>query len=269
MDPEEDPFETSSEKGFNKLLDEMAKQKQECEAKIEELQRVISQKPSGVEGSSPSSGDGDHHLGGGTNEGSGGSSSWSADKVSGHNHSSTVGDVKSDPTSTNKTEVPHQSNPVPHFNGTGWFDRSPGDNSTAGPVYRGNDVGNITSSFNNGTVPAGGGCPPCPILPEVCGPSGRDSSSVLVTLEAVLVGAAATFLLLVLAAAVAIVIRYLEIFTSGLLIIAIIVLVWYCSSMYPDAARRLGTRAWEALRDTARSIVDRLLRRSNSEVSVS
>jgi energy-coupling factor transporter transmembrane protein EcfT len=103
-------------------------------------------------------------------------------------------------------------------------------------------------------------------LPEVCRPSNRDSSSALVTPEAVLLGAAATFILLVLAAAVAILIRYLESFTSGLLIIAIIILVWYCSSMYPEAARRLGARAWGVLRDAASSLVDRLLRRHHSEV---
>jgi Sec-independent protein translocase protein TatA len=51
-----------------------------------------------------------------------------------------------------------------------------------------------------------------------------------------------------------------------LLIIAVIILVWYCSSMYPEAARRLGARAWGALRDAASSLVDRLLRRHHSEV---
>jgi ABC-type spermidine/putrescine transport system permease subunit I len=90
---------------------------------------------------------------------------------------------------------------------------------------------------------------------------------VLSTPESVLVGAAATLIVLALAAAVAIILRYLESFTSGLLIITIIVLVWYCSSMYPEAARRLGARVWDALRSGATTVVDRLLGRRHPEVS--
>jgi hypothetical protein len=125
----------------------------------------------------------------------------------------------------------------------------------------------------NVTVPDIHQCPPCPTLPDGCGPSttshGDSGSAMLATPEAVLVGAAAAVLILVVAAAVTIIIRYLPNITAGLLIVSIIVLVWYCSSKYPEAARRLGARAWEALRDTARAIVDRVLRRNNSEVSVS
>ncbi len=81
-------------------------------------------------------------------------------------------------------------------------------------------------------------------------------------------GAAATFLVLILAAAVAIIIRYLDSFTSGFLIVVIIVLVWYCSSMYLDAARRLGIRVWQALRSGASTVVERLFRRNHPEVNV-
>jgi hypothetical protein len=38
--------------------------------------------------------------------------------------------------------------------------------------------------------------------------------------------------------------------------------------MYPEAARRLGARAWEALRSGATTVVDRLLGRRHPEVKV-
>jgi hypothetical protein len=88
----------------------------------------------------------------------------------------------------------------------------------------------------------------------------------LVTPEAVLVGAAATVLVLVVAAAVAIIVRYFSTITSGLLIVSTIVLVWYLSSMYPESARRLGARVWAALRSAATSVVDRVLGRRHPEV---
>jgi hypothetical protein len=91
----------------------------------------------------------------------------------------------------------------------------------------------------------------------------------LVTPEAVLVGAAAAVLVLVVAAAVAIIVRYFSTITSGLLIVSTIVLVWYLSSMYPETARRLGARILGALRSAATSIVDRVLRRNHPEVKSS
>jgi fatty acid desaturase len=91
--------------------------------------------------------------------------------------------------------------------------------------------------------------------------------TILATPEAVLVGAAATLLVLLLAAAVGLFLRYVPVLISGLLILVLVAVVWYLSSKYPGAARRLGARIWEALRSGASTVVDRLLGRHHPEVS--
>jgi hypothetical protein len=90
----------------------------------------------------------------------------------------------------------------------------------------------------------------------------------LATPEAVLVGAAATLLVLLLAAAVGLVLRYMPVLISGLSILVLVFVVWYLSSKYPGAARRLGARIWEALRSGVSAVVDRLLRRDRPDVSI-
>jgi hypothetical protein len=118
-------------------------------------------------------------------------------------------------------------------------------------------------------------CPACPPptapAPQLCGPgsSGGDSLAVapLSTPMAILVGAVATVLVCALAAAIGIIIRYLPILMSGLLVLAVLALVWYYSSTHPAAAREWGLRLWDFLRGTATSLVNRVFRR-NSQVRV-
>ncbi len=117
-------------------------------------------------------------------------------------------------------------------------------------------------------------CPPVSTVPDGCGPSTTsggdpDTPSILATPEAVLVGAAATLLVLLLAAAVGLVLRYVPVLISGLLILVLVAVVWYLSSKYPGAVRRLGARIWEALRRGATAVVERLFHRDHPEVSVS
>jgi hypothetical protein len=82
-----------------------------------------------------------------------------------------------------------------------------------------------------------------------------------------LVGVATTLLMLVLAVVIGVVIRYIPIILSGVFILCLMCVVGYCSSKYPESARRLGTRVWEALRSGVSAAVERLLGRRNSEVS--
>jgi hypothetical protein len=257
MDTEGSPFESEEEVAYNKLLGEMAKQKLECAAKIEELQRVILQRSActdegGTEAGEGGSGDSEEIF----NEDSAGSGGGV-----GSNHS--VGHFVNSST--------HAGNPgnVTTTSLGDLVNHTLSHNHTSPPsVVNGSSVFNSTA---NGSF-VRDGCPPCPILHEGGGPSSCDSDThvaALATPEAVLVGAAAAVLVLVVAAAVAIVVRYLPTITSGLLIVATIVLEWYLSSMYPEAARRLGARLLGALRRAATSIVDRVLRRHHPEVKSS
>jgi hypothetical protein len=266
MDPEEDPFETPLEREYNRVLGEMAQQKLECEAKVQELKREVAKNSGCFAGNGSGSGSSgtqfseDHEVFGdhaGESSGDGGlgeqpgsnQTLFSGGNRFLRNSTTHLNDTTSSGGASFNSSGPSQQDGFPAFNHTTF--PCPG----------------------NVTVPDSHQCPPCPTLPDSCGPTttphGDSGSTMLATPEAVLVGAAAAVLILVLAAAVTIIIRYLPNITAGLLIVSIIVLVWYCSSKYPEAARRLGARAWEALRDAARAIVDRVLRRNNSEVSAS
>jgi hypothetical protein len=262
MDSEEDPFETPLEKEYNRMLDEMAKQREDCENKIEELQQKIRSHEKGA---------GDTSGGKATPVGGSGGLVGNTTHSTGSGHESG--------SSMNLTVVEHPVN-VHSGPGSGSSNSSFGHSSNVN--VSSSDTGNHTvfhsGGFNNisaagphnDTVLPGGGCVPCPDLHEACGPTtpspGDSDTFTLATPEAILVGAAAAVLVLVVAAAVAIIVRYLPNITSGLLIVATIVLVWYLSSMYPEAARRLGARILGAVRSAATSIVDRLLRRNHPEV---
>jgi hypothetical protein len=272
MDPEEDPFETPLEREYNRLLGEMAQQKEECTTRIDELQRKIK---SHVEragdqngGKTPPSGDSGGeilrpegnvtHTNGGHRSGHHKEFTPVVHHVDVHSESgSNSSFIRSFNISSNGTDTSSSGTNLPS-SGVG--------NSTSFSSGAGNSTASL---LNDDPVLPGGGCTPCPELPDVGDPCGRDSYSVLATPEAILVGAAAAVLVLVAAAVVAIIVRYLPNITSGLLIITIIVLVWYCSSMYPEAARRLGARILGALRNVATSIVDRVLRRNHPEVKSS
>jgi hypothetical protein len=120
-------------------------------------------------------------------------------------------------------------------------------------------------------------CPACPPpttstpAPQLCGPGSTGGGSLAVaslfTPMAILVGAVATLLVCVLAAAIGIILRYMPILMSGLLVLAVIAVVWYYSSTQPATAREWGRRLWAFLRDTATSVVDRAFRR-NPQVRV-
>ncbi len=247
MDPEEPPYENPLEREYHRLLEELANQKLDCEAKISELVRETgcvdgSGSGDGVEQSSGTGGD--HHPGVNLP-----SSNLTNGYLGNSSHVSSVG------TGTN---------------GSTFVDGGVANNTFHGHLP--SPSLNVTGGMGNSTGSEGTGCLPCPILHDSCDPSssahGDPDPISLAIPEAILVGAAAAVLVLVVAAAVAIIVRYLPNITSGLLIIAVIVLVWYCSSMYPEAARRLGTRILGALRSAATSLVDRVLRRNHPEVSV-
>ncbi len=76
---------------------------------------------------------------------------------------------------------------------------------------------------------------------------------------AMLVGACASLLVTGVATAIGLLLRYVQPTISGLLIIAILILVWYLSSQYPDTARELGARAATLLREAATALSHRVM----------
>ncbi len=88
---------------------------------------------------------------------------------------------------------------------------------------------------------------------------------------AMLVGACASLLVTGVATAIGLLLRYVQPTISGLLIIAILILVWYLSSQYPETARELGGRAANLLREAAVALGHRVMeavRRHQEQVSV-
>jgi hypothetical protein len=252
MDSEDPPFETPAEREYNKILVELAKTKLECSSRLAKLGEEAAVLASQMGDTSSSGGD---HLSDVSNK--------------------TVGlpGVGPIPAVGNDTITFMANRTSGVFNLT-----RPGASSTGGP--------SLNSTIHEGTLANQTpvvDCPPCPrfscmecppvsTVPDDCGPSttsGGDPdtpSSILATPEAVLVGAAATLLVLLLAAAVGLILRYMPVIISGLLILVLVAVVWYLSSKYPGAARRLGARIWEALRSGASTVVDRLLGRRHPEV---
>jgi hypothetical protein len=258
MESEDPPYENPLEREYHRLLEELASQKLDCEARISKLVRetdCVDGSGSGGDGDQGGAAGGNHHQdvdlpSPNITTGYPGNSSHIGSVGTGTN-----GSTFADGGVTNNTSRGHLPAPSQNVSDFPDFDSHP----------------NVTGSVVNSTGSAGTGCLPCPILHDGCGPSahGDPDPITLATPEAILVGAAAAVLVLVVAAAVAILVRYLPTITSGLLIVATIVLVWYLSSMYPEAARRLGARLLGALRRAATSIVDRVLRRHHPEVKCS
>ncbi len=88
---------------------------------------------------------------------------------------------------------------------------------------------------------------------------------------ALVVGACASLLVTGVATAIGLLLRYVQPTISGLLLIAIFILVWYLSSQYPDTARELGGRAVNLLREAAVAVSHRVMeaiRRHQEQVSV-
>jgi hypothetical protein len=246
MDTEETPFETAEEEAYNRAIEELAKVKLDCATQLGKLQQEVTRLASGLSG-------------GATGDGGSAASSDLINSTSSDLINSTADSGKETLGAGNKTSLT-----------------------------------SVISGLVNSTSSGGGSacpdppqpkectpcreCPSClecpPVFTDDCGPSttsGGDPdipASILATPEAVLVGAAATLLVLLLAAAVGLVLRYMPVLISGLSILVLVFVVWYLSSKYPGAARRLGARIWEALRSGVSAVVDRLLRRDRPDVSI-
>jgi hypothetical protein len=126
-------------------------------------------------------------------------------------------------------------------------------------------------------------CGPCP--PVICKPC-SSSNNTLSTQDvgcpensgqpmsipvAMAVGAAASVLVMGVATTVGLVIRYVPPTVGGFLFVAVIILVWYLSSQYPETARELGGRAWTALQEATVALGHRIveaIRHHNEQVGV-
>jgi hypothetical protein len=255
MESEDPPSETPAEKEYNRAIEELAKVKSDCTARLEELQQNVSRLASGFSGDNSGEGGGGsavdfanktvetlnptHHNREGTNS----SHSWvdvlrrNMTSLAGHNQTVVQGDTGCptcpDPTLVRECPPCEECRPC-----------------TLGPGTSGGSSSD--------------GCGPHP--PLVAAPG--DHSEMVEVPVAFLVGVATTLLMLVLAVVLGVIIRYLSLVASGFLVLILLCMVWYYSSKYPESARRLGTRLWEALRNGTTTAVDFLLRRNRPEVNV-
>jgi hypothetical protein len=129
-------------------------------------------------------------------------------------------------------------------------------------------------------------CGPCP--PIFCQPCGPDpvvnhteatpsacqcpGETLGMTVPvALLVGAAATLVTVGVATGVGLLLRYVPPMVSGFFFISIIIMVWYLSSQYPEAAREIGGRVANLLREAAVAVSHRVteaIRRHQEQVGV-
>jgi uncharacterized membrane protein YphA (DoxX/SURF4 family) len=250
MDPEDPPSETSAEKDYNRAVLELAQKKAECDGQLQELQQKAHILASRISGSTSGEGDGPS-----------GNITKFLDGAGGNQTSEPVV-----PGSTNVTVDPRH-----------WFfnDTSSGNNT--------HHDGRLADCPVCPEVPSPGDrgpcreCPPCGSNPDpsdgggTChsdsSPSGTSFFGLVDSPASFAVGAAAVLLVLALAVIIGMAVRYLPFILSGILVLSMACMVWYYSSRYPEAARRLGSRVWGALSGAAVYIVDRLLGRRNSEVS--
>jgi hypothetical protein len=244
MDSEGDPFETSEERDYNRVISELADTKLDCSSRLESLEREASRLAAILSGNA----DGD----------SGGASALSNKTVA-----STPGNETQ--TSGNKTSLTRFLSDFLNTTSTDGSGRACECPVCPEPPLSKDCVpcGESPSDVSGGTTP------------DVCGPSppiltnpGSYSDVVEVPM-AFLVGVATTLLMLVLAVIIGVIIRYLPLIVTGFLILSSLCMVWYFSSRYPESARRLGARVWAALRSGVSAVVERLFRRNHSEVRVS
>ncbi len=125
-----------------------------------------------------------------------------------------------------------------------------------------------------------GPCPtvkPCKPCPTVNNTSSRDTSSTTGCPEApgmslpvaVAVGAMAGMLLTGVATTIGILLRYTSAIESGFVFLATIIVVWYLCSHHPEAAREIGGRVVEILREATTTLSHRVveaLRHHNNQV---
>jgi hypothetical protein len=103
-------------------------------------------------------------------------------------------------------------------------------------------------------------CGPCPTVnhtspsvPDAC----PESASMSVPV-ALMVGAAASLLVTGVAAALGLLLRYTSPLFSGLLFVVTVVLTWYLSSHYPDAAREIGGQVVTVLQEASQALSHRV-----------
>ncbi len=250
MDSEEPPYESAEEEAYNRVVGELAKTELECSSRIGILQQEASRLASRLGDSNSGVGDGSPAAGLinktvealdpiHRNLSSNSSRSW-VDAVK-RNVSSLVGH--------NLTVVPGDSG-CPTCPGSTLVRECPPCEECR-PCNL--DPGTAGGSSSDGCVPH----PPLV----------SDHSEAVEVPMAFLVGALASLLVLAVAVLVGVLLRYLPIVVSGLLFIGVLALVWRLSSKYPEAARRLGARAWGALRSGVSAVVERLFGRNHPEVS--
>jgi hypothetical protein len=106
-------------------------------------------------------------------------------------------------------------------------------------------------------------CNPCncsvPVIreePLPCTCPGEGSMSIPVALA---VGAMASLFMTGVATAIGLLLRYVPPTVSGFLFLAIIIVIWYLCSQYPDTARELGGRAVAVLREAALALNHRVM----------
>jgi hypothetical protein len=113
-----------------------------------------------------------------------------------------------------------------------------------------------------GTCPPCGPCPSlnrtnldvdCPAPPVCPGDPGLSLPA------AIAVGAVTGVLVTGLAAAIGLILRYVDPIASGFLFMATIVIIWYLCSHYPETARELGGRAANLLREAAVAVSHRVM----------
>jgi hypothetical protein len=89
---------------------------------------------------------------------------------------------------------------------------------------------------------------------------------------AMVVGAVVSFFVTGVAATIGLLLRYVPPTVSGFIFVAVIVIIWYLSSQYPETARELGARAATLLREAATALSHRVveaLRHHHEQVGVS
>jgi hypothetical protein len=123
-------------------------------------------------------------------------------------------------------------------------------------------------------------CRPCNLCP-VCNRTAtssppvcrcpEDQSQAMTIPVAMAVGAGAALLVSGVLTVIGLVVRYVSPTVSGFLFVAVIILVWYLSSQYPETARELGRRVWTTLQEAMMTLghqVMEALQRHQDQVGV-
>jgi hypothetical protein len=120
-------------------------------------------------------------------------------------------------------------------------------------------------------------CGPCPSVnctsPDVppVSPCPEPTGSSMSVPVAMLVGASVSLLFTGVATLVGLLLRYVPPTISGFLILAIVIIIWYLCSHYPETARQLGGRVATLLREAATALGHRIMAaiRHHDQVSFS